>query len=405
MLSAIALASSVVAGAGFTGAATFGCAGRGDAGGKAGQGKGKQRPAPLVSVSAVERRDVPVEVQAPVDLRPLFQAEIGSKTLGYLDAVLVDRGDKVTRGQLLAVVRPSDLPDQLSSARSALAQAQSSAALARTNFERAKALAPEAVVSQQELQQSSAQLASAEAAEQAARSQIGALAVRLGETRIVSPLSGVVLHRRLDPGALVGPPGGGNILTVARIDPLRVFINVNERDAAALAVGKDAHVELDAQPGKSFQGKVVRVAPAYDPTTRTLEAEVQLPNTEGLLRPGMYGRGSIVLEVHRNVPVLPVGAVQLSDGKAFAFVVEGGDTVKRRAIQVGVDGGTWLEVTGGLSGAETVVVAGTDAIAEGVKVRVARDVDPYTGRKAPARSAATPPSRGGDAGTAENRRN
>src|SRR4029079_11038010 len=75
--------------------------------------KAPTRPPPLVSVARVEARDVPVEGRAPVDLRPLVQADVGSKTLGYLDAVLVDRGDRVTRGQLLALVRPSDLPDQL----------------------------------------------------------------------------------------------------------------------------------------------------------------------------------------------------------------------------------------------------------------------------------------------------
>src|SRR3954454_14795498 len=189
--------------------------------------KGAGRPPPMVSVARVEARDVPVEVRAPVDLRPLVQADVGSKTLGYLDAVLVDRGDHVTRGQLLALVRPSDLPDQLAAARSSLVQAQSSAALARTNYDRAKQLAPVDFGSQQELQQAQSQFATAEAAQQTAQSQIAALAVRMGETRIASPLTGVVVQRRLDPGTLVGPPGGGAIVTVARVDTLRVFITVN----------------------------------------------------------------------------------------------------------------------------------------------------------------------------------
>src|SRR4029079_19007898 len=132
--------------------------------GEKGSDKAATRPPPLVSVARVEARDVPVEGRAPVDLRPLFTPDVGAMTLGSLDAVLVARGDKVTRGQLLALVRPSDLPDQLASARSTLAQAQSSAALARTNYDRAKQLAPEAVVSQQELQQAQSQLTNAEAA-------------------------------------------------------------------------------------------------------------------------------------------------------------------------------------------------------------------------------------------------
>src|SRR5262249_38511424 len=116
----------------------------------------KERPPPLVAVAPVALRDVPVEVRAPIDLRPLEQAEVSSKTLGYLDAVLVDRGDRIKRGQLLAVVRPSDLPDQLAAARQQLAAAQAQAALARANHQRAVALAPGGVVSQQELQQAQA---------------------------------------------------------------------------------------------------------------------------------------------------------------------------------------------------------------------------------------------------------
>jgi RND family efflux transporter MFP subunit len=340
--------------------------------------KAPSRPPPLVSVARVDARDVPVEVRAPVDLRPLVQSDVGSKTFGYLDAVLVDRGDRVTRGQLLALVRPSDLPDQLAAARSTLAQAQSSAALARTNYDRAKQLAPEAVVSQQELQQAQTQYATAEAAQQAAQAQIAAVAVRLGETRIASPLTGVVVQRRLDPGTLVGPPGGGAIVTVARVDTLRVFITVNEHELGGVAVGKDAHVEVDALPGRTFTGKVVRLAPALDPATRTLDAEVQLDNRAGELYPGMYGRGAIVVETHPHMPVVSVAAVVLSNKQAFAFAVDpGGDVVHRRALTLGVDGGDWFEVKAGLRAGDEVVLGGAESLADGMKIRAARGPDPF----------------------------
>lgn len=341
---------------------------------------GRKRLPPLVSVAPVSVRDVPVEVRAPIDLRPLAQADVGSKTLGYLDAVLVERGDAVKKGQIVALVRPSDLPDQLSVARGALAQTQSATALARTNYDRAKALAPQAVVSQQELQQAETQFASAEAAQQAARAQISALATRLGETKIQSPMTGVVSQRRLDPGSLVGTVAGGAIITVARVDVLRAFITINERDLAGVTVGKDARLQLDALPGRLFAGKVVRLAPGLDPVTRTLDAEVQLPNEAGELRPGMYGRGAIVVDVHPRAIVITASAAVISEGRAHVFVLEG-DAVKRRSIELGVDGGEWLEVKSGLRAGEEVVTAGSDGLADGAKVRVSRGVDPYTGAR------------------------
>jgi len=345
---------------------------------KGGAPAARTRPPPAVTVAPVQVRDVPVEVKAPVDLRPLAQADVGAKTIGYLDAVLVDRGDRVKKGQLVALVRPSDLPDQLASARGSLAQAQAAVVLARANKERADRLAPSGVVSQQELQQAASALAAAEAALAAAQANVGGLATRLGETRIESPLDGVVSQRRLDPGALVGPASGtSSILTVERIDELRVFIPVNEREVGGLRIGQDAHVELDAFPDKSYGGKVVRISPAFDPVTRTLDAEVHVKNP-GELRSGMYGRASIVTAVHRDALVVSASAVQISNDAHVVYVLHG-DRVKRVEIRVGVDGGTWLEVTGGLSRGDEIVTAGSDALSDGAQVRAQKNVDPYTG--------------------------
>ncbi|MGC4114464.1 MAG: efflux RND transporter periplasmic adaptor subunit [Myxococcales bacterium] len=328
-----------------------------------------KRPPPMVAVAKVEARDVPVTVNAPVDLRPLAVSDVGAKALGYLDAVLVDRGDQVKRGQLLAVVRPSDLPDQLEAERASLGAFQASLALARTNFERASSLAPKGLVSQQELQQATSSVASAEAAEAASKARIEAMATRLGETRIFSPVDGVVLQRKLDPGALVGPGGSGAILTVAQVQTLRVFVSVNEREAPRVRLGQLAKVELDAFPGRTFEGKVVRMSPAFDANTRTLDAEVQLANESGELRIGMYGRAAIILDVHQGATVVPVSAVTINALGRYAFVLDG-DKARRRAVKTGVDGGEWLEILEGVSPGESIVTAGADALSDGATVRL-----------------------------------
>jgi RND family efflux transporter MFP subunit len=167
------------------------------------------------------------------------------------------------------------------------------------------------------------------------------------------------------------------------MDRLRVFLSLNESEALGISVGMDAHVALDALPGRSFTGKVVRVAPSFDPLTRTLEAEVQLPNDSGELRAGMYGRGFILRETHPNTPVLSVNAVQISSGKRYVFVLH--DTkVERRLVTTGaeIEDGTVLEVRSGLKAGEEVVIAGADGLADGTTVRVTRDVNPYTGAPA-----------------------
>jgi RND family efflux transporter MFP subunit len=328
-----------------------------------------KRPPPLVVGAAVNVRDVPVEIRAPIDLRPLAQADVGAKTLGYLDAVLVDRGDTVKRGQLVALVRPSDLPDQLAAARGTLAQTHAQVAQAQATLDRIKQLAPSGIASQQELQNAETAVATAKASEEAAQAQVGALGVRLGETRIESPLEGVVAVRRLDPGALVGPQGSGAILIVAKIDTLRAFISVSERDLAAVKIGQDARVDLDALPGKTINAKVVRIAPTVDPSTRTVDVEVQVPNGEGFLRPGMFGHGAIISDVHKDAITVPVTAVLTSNKQHYVFAIDG-NKVSRRAVETGVDGGDWLEITSGLDKSAQVVIAGTDTLADGVEVRV-----------------------------------
>jgi RND family efflux transporter MFP subunit len=395
----------------------------------------RKQPPPAVTTADVIVRDVPVEIRAPIDLRPLQQADVGAKTIGWLDAVVVDRGDRVRRGQLLAVVRPSDLPDQLSAARGTLAQLQAQVALARANHERSLRLAPGGFISQQEVEQQRAALASAEAALSAAQSNVGGLATRLGETRIESPLDGWVSARRLDPGALVGPGSGtGAILTIQRMDVLRAFVTVNERDVARLRTGQEAHLELDALPGRTVLGDVVRISPALDPASRTVEAEVQVRNADGVLRPGMYGRAAIVTEVRPAAVVVPVTATQLTGGRFFAFVVgateagptgavpgaapgagavrqggqgpeaaqggkEGGGPaalpgrlgrVRRVPLEIGVDGGDWLEVTRGLAPGDEIVTAGMDVLSDGALVRAVKGIDPFTGRAAEATAQAEP---------------
>ena len=133
-----------------------------------------------------------------------------------------------------------------------------------------------------------------------------------------------------------------------------------------------AQVELDALPGKRYSGKVVRLSPAFDPVTRTLDAEVHIQNP-GELRPGMYGRGSITTTVHKDAVVVPAGAVQISNDKSYVFVLEGkggAHAVRLRPIVVGEAGGREVEVRSGLAEGELIVAEGAYFLQDGQVVRV-----------------------------------
>ena len=332
-------------------------------------------------------RDVAVEVRAPVELRPLAQADVGSKTLGYLDAVLVDRGDRVKRGQLLALVRPSDLPDQLVAARGTLAQAQASAQpRAQATSSARSSSRPSGVVSQQELQQSQAALATAEAQEAAAKAQVGAHrdAPRRDAHRVAARRRRVGASPR-SRARSSGRPRGGAILTVARVDVLRVFVTVNERDVhRASSWARRRTSRSTRSPGKSFKGKVVRLAP----DARPRHAHARRRGADRQRRRRARARACTAAApssstITRSAPVAP--ATRRADHRpasATSFVLEGRQgraarghgRRRRRRLARGHQGRR--------SPGEEVVTAGIDALSDGSTVRAVAQRRPVHGQGA-----------------------
>jgi membrane fusion protein (multidrug efflux system) len=350
----------------------------------------KKRPPPLVQVARPTLRDVDVTLGYTVDIRPIEQADLQSKVSGYVEKIYVDRGDLVKKGQLLADIRPSDLPEQVAAAREQATQSEAGWKLAQQNAQRARELFQREMISKAELDQAEAQLAMAQAAHGASRSSLGAMSTRLSETRLVAPFTGWVARRNLDPGALVQPgPQNATILTVVKIDQVRVFVSVLEQQAPLVRRGQTARIIVDALPGKSFEGRVTRVPPALDVNTRTLETEIVIPNPDQLLKPGMYGRAELSVDHHPRAVVLPVEAVIAEEKERSVYVVrdikDKIGVVHRVPVEVGFDGGDWLEIARGLTGEEDVVVAGVDLVSDGTPVSVARkDKAVASGQKSPA---------------------
>lgn len=330
----------------------------------------RPRDPPTVVVAAAAVRDVEVLVRAPVDLKPVAQVDVGSKTLGWLADVFVDRGDQVKKGQLLAVVRPSDLPEQVAVARAQREQAAAQLGLATRTAARTQKLAQDGLASEQDQETARANAAQAAAAERAARAQARVLSIRLGETRVVAPFDGVITARRLDPGALVGTVAGAVMLTVADVTTLRAFAAVGERDAPKVKVGQRVTLTVDALGDRTFDGVVSRVAPVLDAASRSLEVEVRFPNQEGALMPGAYGRVAIVAERRAGAVTIPIEGLRTRAGRHFVLVRES-EHAKRRDVVLGYDAGSWVEISSGLAAGDEVIVAGGDGLGEGAEVRVA----------------------------------
>jgi HlyD family secretion protein len=192
----------------------------------------------------------------------------------------------------------------------------------------------------------------------------------LGYARITAPFDGVVSQRGVDPGHLAGTAGQKEpLFTVVRSDTVRVFVNVPEREAVGVAPGARASVRIEALGDREIEGTVARSSWALDPTARTLRTEIDVPNTDGKLRPGMYASASIVLVERPDALTIPSSAVVQSGREAYCVVVSGGKAA-RRTIATGLSEGDRTEVLTGLVGDEQVVQAG------GAGLKVGQPVEP-----------------------------
>ena len=359
-------------------------------------------------------------VQLSGTMSPITQAPILARTDGYLKKRLVDIGDHVQQGQILAVVEAPDLDQQVVQARelyqqsksaldqsqAALEQAKANAGIAGITAERWAALVKRGAVSRQANDNYqfaySAQIAAVGAATAnvaAATNSVGANAANLNHYRelqsfevVRAPFDGVVTERNVDEGALVTATDT-LLFRVAKNRVLRTFIDVPQINAPSIKVGNSAELTFVQYADKVFHGTVTRTADSLNLNSRTLLTEIDVDNKDGLLLPGMYA--TVTFNLARSVAsiVIPSEALVFrADGTTVA-VVDEKNIVHFRKVSVGHDNGASIEILSGLRSGEAVVVNPNDTTVEGARVNPVQ-VKRAGGSLAavPSTSTAAPPS-------------
>jgi RND family efflux transporter MFP subunit len=267
-------------------------------------------------------------------------------------------------------------------ANASLEQGRANEQLARTTADRYAALVQRGAVSKQENDNYQAQHAAQRAnvlalekAVNAARSSVAASSANVGRLseveshqRVTAPFSGVITVRNVDTGALVNE-GSTLLFRIAQTSRVRTYINVPQAEASSMRVGVKAAVKVPDLPSKEFTGTVTHTADSLDAASRTLLAEVQVDNGQGLLLPGMYAQ--VFFRTQRREPPLAVRAEALlirAQGPQVAVVRPDG-TVHIQPVLLGRDNGESVEVLGGLKEGDQVIINGGDRVVEGVKVR------------------------------------
>ena len=303
---------------------------------------GRRQSLPLVKTQKPVRESVTYKLQFTGDMVAERQANIYSKVGGNLDRVYVDIGSLVRAGQLLALIDTTELYQQYQ-------QASATYENARANYQRTKELSEQNLVAKQEIDNADAVL-------KVARANYELVSTKLSYAHVTAPFSGFITKRYLDPGALV-TASTTSLFTLMDLGAMKVTVNVLEKDIPRIKEGKQAQVTVDAYPGREFTGVVARYSEAVDLSTRTMGVEVDIPNRDRLLKPGMFARVTIHVDEHHNALTVPTQALFSDDRGTYVFIAVN-DTAKRLAVRVGAEQNNRTEILTGLTGSEDIITVG-----------------------------------------------
>jgi membrane fusion protein, multidrug efflux system len=320
----------------------------------------------------------------PASVQPLQETLIYARASGYVRRWLVDMGDLVKDGQLLAELDTPELDQQLDQGRAQLEQAIASVAQAKANrelskstYERYVPLTKQGLTSPQDLDQRKAQADSDEASVRVAEASVAVQEAnmrRLSQlkafARVAAPFAGRITARSIEVGSLVAAGSGGPLFKVAATDPARVFVQIPQDVAPSVRVDLPASVTVREYAGRVFSGSVTRASGALDPATRTMNTEVRVPNADGALIPGMYAQVSLTLPYPHRVFEIPATAL-MNDAMGLRVAVVGSDDVVHLVpVVLERDTGAALEISSGLTGTERIVKLPSAELAEGTTVSV-----------------------------------
>jgi RND family efflux transporter MFP subunit len=314
------------------------------------------------------------ELVLPGSLQAYEESPIYARTSGYLLRWFKDIGSKVSKGELLAQIDTPEIDQELGQTRATRQQIAAQLDLAKISAERWQNLRKTDSVSQQEADTQTSAYQQALANLAAADANVRRLEQLESFKRVYAPFSGVLVKRNVDPGALINAGSGGvELFILAKVDPLRVFTNVPQAYSPAIRVGMPAYVTLAELAGQKFSGTVARTAEAIDPATRTLLTEVDVPNKDGRLLRGSFGEVHFSPKINAQKVTVPVNAMLFRQEGPRLAVVGADNKVQLRPITIGRDYGSTLEVLGGVSLEDRVIINPADSLEDGQKVNVATE--------------------------------
>lgn len=314
----------------------------------------RRQSVPVVKVELPQRATMLNQLHFTGDIAPILQAQVFAKVYGPLQDVYANIGDYVHKDQLLALVDTTVLAEQCR-------QAQATYINDSVLFARTKALQAQGLAAQQDFD-------NAQTAYVVARANYTGAQTTLDYARITAPFSGFITKRYLDPGAVLISTNA-TVFTLMDLETMKVMVNVLEKDVPTIEVGTEAVVTADAYPNKQFTGKVGRLSQSLDLSTRTMAVEVDIPNPDHVLKPGMFANVALVISKRDNAITVPTQAVQQDINGQYVFVADS-SVARRRPVTVGPEQDNRTEIVTGLDGTEKIITTGQQFAKDGGQIRI-----------------------------------
>jgi HlyD family secretion protein len=332
-----------------------------------------------VELAKVSRTSIREQITVVGNLIGEATVSVAPRAAGRLETITVKMGDRVSRGQRIATIEDYEIREQVKQAEAAqevslatIRQREADLRRAETNVDRSRSLFQRQLLPRQTLDDNEATYQSAVAQVDLARAQnnqskarLDELRINLANTIISSPVNGFIAKRAVDPGASVSQ--NVPVVDVVDITRVRLVANVVEKDLRQLASGDTATVEVDAYPGEKFTGRIARLAPVLDPATRTAPIEIEIPNPDFRLKPGMYARVGIVTDTKKDALVAPSEAVIDLGGRRGVFLPQNNLAIFR-PVQVGNEQSDVVEILAGINEGEMVITTGAAALRDGDRI-------------------------------------
>lgn len=325
-----------------------------------------------VHTETVRLEQVPVTVSAVGTTEPYARATPGTRLMGQVVQVDVSEGQRVTEGTILGRIENRDLDAQRQQAQSALEEAQAVLSNAETNVQRMRNLHEERAVPKQRLDEAETQFRRAQANVTAAQGALEEVEANIGYSVIRSPLDGVVVRKFVQPGDMASP--GAPLFTVEQQDPMKVVVEVGERDLPHIQVEAPVQVDVEALGSSAphgWTGRVEALVPSADPMSRTFQVKVVLDNPEGLINSGMFAR--VGFQKGERPGILVPQSATVRRGQLEGVYVVQGDQARLRWVRLGKTFGTRREVISGLEPGERIIVSDIESLQDGTPVEVGAD--------------------------------